>query len=925
MVDTLALSANERVDLTDLQYAAFGSQLGFHRLENAQLMTNGSSLWVLNGFTQSATGTSLTVNIGSAMLAYRVGVQVQYGVVAAEGDAVKTLDLSSYPSGTYNAYIRFNYAAGAFASRIFWNSANSGTEYPKTVPTRQIAQWELRVEATSPGAEWLLIAQVVSNGTTLTVTDKRPMYFEGSVDQGYANTWGAGNDRSANRALYGVRDFQTFTQAMRQCIEDIKGPGLRRWWASDIGGQNIGFVGTVIEDRTAWCDANFYAQGDINMPVLGFSASVQMRYNRTTTLFQWMNNATPFAQLTTLGKLALGNTAPINGIDATGAMSLGTYASAYSLGAGNFVASGTLFVGPNFVTGKSSPVGYTNDVATFTGSYNGDMGLTLANASTGASASTAMRLVSLNTTRQWTIQHTATNGLLTIADSLAAATRLAINSSGQVNMPISLYVGKTNTFAAGPSGGGVLNIDAGTLGSSVSTVAETVRHLLIDNNSDVLRQYGYRATTVGAPDWTTVDWYLQRSVDGINKGFLAYYGSSTGTTALNEGVGIGFGDPGTVPNLLVAAGKVLINTRSPVTNAYTSGFPANTAPLQLVAETNSTTTIAINGSSGAAGMVMAYVNSTSYPTYTSGGTAGVLGTLGAGNLLFVQGGSFVGGVFGGNWVLGGNSNQTVSASLHIRGNPPRIMIDGSSYGQNGAELRMVSYSMPTYPMAISFYDSGTLTYTLGTFSNNFYFADNLNGTKPWNYNGTTKVMDFSAAVGGINVASASKYTYASTQVTMSISPADAVPILGTITYREPTYLVAGGTIDQLTATIAGPGATGGQLTAVMVLPIKLPRACTLVSLTVSYYKAMSGSSTTTLTLTRSNLSGTTNLATKTSAAQATGTFTYTLTPSTTTLAENDLNIYYLVVSDNATSPVSIQVSTANCTYNVSYAVSGTCG
>ena len=53
----------------------------------------------------------------------------------------------------------------------------------------------MRIESSSPGAEWTQIAQVVKSGGSVTITDQREFYFEGAVTGAYAGTWGAGNDR----------------------------------------------------------------------------------------------------------------------------------------------------------------------------------------------------------------------------------------------------------------------------------------------------------------------------------------------------------------------------------------------------------------------------------------------------------------------------------------------------------------------------------------------------------------------------------------------------------------------------------------------------------------------------------------------------------------------------------------------------------
>jgi hypothetical protein len=110
--------------------------------------------------------------------------------------------------------------------------------------------------------------------------------------------------RSTNRADDGISDVQTFVAATRQCLEDIKGRGLRRWWERDIGGLNIGFDADPTEKRIAFGDADSYldhaSPGASSSVTLRFATGDALVYDRGTdelaltigTTSKWIASAT---------------------------------------------------------------------------------------------------------------------------------------------------------------------------------------------------------------------------------------------------------------------------------------------------------------------------------------------------------------------------------------------------------------------------------------------------------------------------------------------------------------------------------------------------------------------------------------------------------------------------------------------------------
>lgn len=265
----LKVSPNERVDIEDFRFVAGEGihanlrQLG-HKflLEDTVVTPQDRTGYILSGFEISnPAAKQLQVDKGKAILSQRINGVVVQGVVTTEGDATKIIDLNTYSPGVYGIFIRFEENEGAVQGRIFWNPTGLGSEYTNSVPTRYLAGWSLRVEVASPGNEWLKIGEV--NQADMDIVDQRPFYFEGAVDEDYLSGWstdgdGGANDRNAVRSTYGVKDLHTFIRATKQCLEDIKGRGLRRWWDRDIGGMNIGFDDDPIEGRLAIGSVDFY-------------------------------------------------------------------------------------------------------------------------------------------------------------------------------------------------------------------------------------------------------------------------------------------------------------------------------------------------------------------------------------------------------------------------------------------------------------------------------------------------------------------------------------------------------------------------------------------------------------------------------------------------------------------------------------------
>lgn len=293
MTDTLRIESNERIDLIDFNDLVHGIQVDAQRELADNFLTDPESLfsrsWIIDGFGMDCpAGKQLRVTLGRAIVPYRLSGEIKYGMLSVDGDATKIINIAAYAIGAYGIYVRFNFVDGTEQSRVFWD-ASAAEEITQTINTRHLATWEMRIESGTPGPEWFQIGGV--DQATLAppntgITDQRLFYFEGDPNAAYGSGWssdggagGAATDRNADRQQYGVKDLQTFTRAMRQCLEDIKGRGLRRWWERDIGGMNLGFDAAPVEDRIAIGAATFFADYNAGVPQINFDAGDYLEWN----------------------------------------------------------------------------------------------------------------------------------------------------------------------------------------------------------------------------------------------------------------------------------------------------------------------------------------------------------------------------------------------------------------------------------------------------------------------------------------------------------------------------------------------------------------------------------------------------------------------------------------------------------------------
>lgn len=244
MPDLIRVQDNERIDRGDFEHVADVTPQAVGRALPANMLTHpsGTRTWVVGGFDMTnPAAAQLRIDRGVALLSQREKGQIVSGVLTFEGDSQKIVDLAAYANGVYGAYVRAELPSGEFQNRIFWNPATPpGSEAPQSIATRRVANWGVLVVAAAPTGEWFKIGEVtVTAGLITLITKQREFYFEGDEAAAYAakvsdtastyRAWGTGNDRNADRALYGVRDFQTFTAAVRSQMASLLG---QAWYAT---------------------------------------------------------------------------------------------------------------------------------------------------------------------------------------------------------------------------------------------------------------------------------------------------------------------------------------------------------------------------------------------------------------------------------------------------------------------------------------------------------------------------------------------------------------------------------------------------------------------------------------------------------------------------------------------------------------------
>lgn len=248
--DIVRFLPNERVDVGDAE-AIQRNVLSDHRSQMAALLfgsetTPANLQKVIDGFTvaEDSGGPSSQIEIvnGAAIAATNLpDATLEYGVIfGREVQTLQTLDFTGQPAMTYSIYIRFSDTPGKIGTRVFWNAVGNDEDVD-AIETRYVTDWDVVFSTTSPGNEYIKIAQVVWDGVSIDnadISDYRDLIFEGAVDGSFAHTWGDGaNDRNTARGTYGVMDLATWIAAVRRQLDDIIG-GSNGWFDAVTTGLN---------------------------------------------------------------------------------------------------------------------------------------------------------------------------------------------------------------------------------------------------------------------------------------------------------------------------------------------------------------------------------------------------------------------------------------------------------------------------------------------------------------------------------------------------------------------------------------------------------------------------------------------------------------------------------------------------------------
>lgn len=250
MVDLLRTEPGLRVDQPDFEHASSESQIEIlsQLVDSLVIGAAGDQAqdtgFVVYGFQVSnPSGNTIRVTKdvggkqGVAVLGYRRNGEAKTGWCCARGDAYKDYSCTGYADGTYGIYIRMGFRDNEFQNRLKWDPfAGTPVEYSDHIATRFAETWELTIELVSPGDEWIYIGSVtMASGSISVWADKRDLLMEGHPDNSFEvvdSEWGGGNDRNANRWLYGVFGVRRAVRGLQRQVQDILGGTPKQWWKS---------------------------------------------------------------------------------------------------------------------------------------------------------------------------------------------------------------------------------------------------------------------------------------------------------------------------------------------------------------------------------------------------------------------------------------------------------------------------------------------------------------------------------------------------------------------------------------------------------------------------------------------------------------------------------------------------------------------
>lgn len=215
----------QRIDQRDYQ-AGLDSPRAATR-EDMDAFLGGSAsprAWVIKGGGMSFNSGNITIDPMVAMVPIRENGSTQWGQIVTT-QAAKTIAIGS-DNVVKGIYVRFAMQPSGYSNRAFWNpnATPSPAEYTAPMMTRQQVDWQIAVQETSPGSEWLKLGEVNPSDPGGTFSDQREFFFEdNSLGVIPDDAWGGGNDRNADRITYGIHSLRRFCVATLKVLAEIKG------------------------------------------------------------------------------------------------------------------------------------------------------------------------------------------------------------------------------------------------------------------------------------------------------------------------------------------------------------------------------------------------------------------------------------------------------------------------------------------------------------------------------------------------------------------------------------------------------------------------------------------------------------------------------------------------------------------------------
>lgn len=221
----LRTKRGQRIDQRDFQ-AGIDSPRSAVREDLDAFLHGGATekAYLLSGGGMSFASGNITIQPMVAVGPIRDGQGIQYGQVVTT-QAAKTIAIGS-DNVVKGIYVRFQMQPVAYANRAFWNpnATPSPAEYTAPLHTRQQVDWQITLQETSPGVEWMKLGEVNPSNPGATFSDQRPFFFEDN-DLGVVpdDAWGGGNDRSAVRSTYGIHGLRRFCVSVYKVLAEMKG------------------------------------------------------------------------------------------------------------------------------------------------------------------------------------------------------------------------------------------------------------------------------------------------------------------------------------------------------------------------------------------------------------------------------------------------------------------------------------------------------------------------------------------------------------------------------------------------------------------------------------------------------------------------------------------------------------------------------